>query len=135
MYQNPKVCSLFERHGYDVHPTGADASNQNGPVEQSHQTIGNALRSMLSGAGLDAKFWPYAFKHFLRITNALRSAGRDLSPYEMTQGRQDDFTRFRTFGARVWVRPPGLRPGKLPIHDRKGIFLSFLPGTTKNILW
>jgi hypothetical protein len=135
LYQNPKVRSLSERHGYDVRPTGADASNQNGPVEWSHQTIGNALWSMLSGAGLDAKFWPYAFKHFLRITNALRSAGRDLLPYEMTQGRQDDFTRFLTFGARVWVRPPGLLPGKLPIHARKGIFLSFLPGTTKNILW
>ena len=91
--------ALFNQYGYDVRPTGADASNQNGPVERSHQTIGNALRSMLSGAGLTAKFWPFAFQHFLRITNALRSAGRALSPYEMTHDRQDDFTRFRTFGS------------------------------------
>jgi hypothetical protein len=135
LYRNPKVRALFNQYGYDVRPTGADASNQNGPVERSHQTIGNALRSMLSGAGLTAKFWPFAFQHFLRITNALRSAGRALSPYEMTHDRQDDFTRFRTFGSRVWVRPPGLRPAKLRVHTRKGIFLSFLPRTTRNILW
>lgn len=61
-YHNPSVLRLFERHGYVVRPTSADVSYQNVPVEQSHQTIGNALHSMLSGAGLEAKLWPYVFK-------------------------------------------------------------------------
>jgi hypothetical protein len=35
----------------------------------------------------------------------------------------------------VWVRPPGRRRAKLTPNSRKGIFLGFLPNTTKNILW
>jgi hypothetical protein len=55
LYANPKVVSLFERFGYSVHPTGADASIQNGPVERAHLTVANALRAMLLGANLDAR--------------------------------------------------------------------------------
>jgi hypothetical protein len=42
-----------------VHPTGTNASNQNGPVERAHQTTSNVLRATHLGAGFDAKFWPY----------------------------------------------------------------------------
>jgi hypothetical protein len=33
LYRNPKNCSLFQRFGYQVYPTGVDSSHQNGPVE------------------------------------------------------------------------------------------------------
>ena len=36
LYRNPKVRQLFEQYKYDVQPTEADASNQNGPVERGH---------------------------------------------------------------------------------------------------
>jgi hypothetical protein len=52
---------LLELRGYEVRPIGADASNRNGPVERSHQTVCNTSGSVLSVAGLDAKLWPYAF--------------------------------------------------------------------------
>ena len=47
----------------------------------------------------------------------------------------EDFTNLRTFGCRVWVRPPGKRPAKLVVNSRKGIFLGYVPYTTRNILW
>jgi len=40
---NPKVCKLFTRFGCDVRPTGADASNQNAPVERGHLVAANAI--------------------------------------------------------------------------------------------
>jgi hypothetical protein len=40
----------FANFGYAVELTGPDASHQNGPGERPHQTIGDALRAMLSGA-------------------------------------------------------------------------------------
>ena len=63
LYHNPKVISLFKEFGYEVRPMGADASNQNGPVEQAHLTVANAVCAMLLGANLDVKFWPYTFHH------------------------------------------------------------------------
>jgi hypothetical protein len=135
LYNNQKVRALFQRHGYAIRPTGADSSHQNGPVERAHQTIGNALRTMLIGANLDARFWPYAFHAYLRIKNALPFKDQSSSPDLLRTNVKPDFTALRTFGCRVWVRPPGLRSGKLLLHARKGIFLGFLPSTTKNLLW
>ena len=135
LYNNPAVRKLFEEFNYDVRPTGADASNQNGPVERAHLTVANGVRSLLHGADLDPRFWPYAFHHYLRITNALPSRDQDKSPLTIATGKVDDFSQFRTFGCRVWVRPPGRRPAKFRNNSRKGIFLGFLPNTTKNIIW
>jgi len=41
----------------------------------------------------------------------------------------------RTFGCRVWVRPPGQQSAKLIHNSRKGIFLGFIPNADKNIIW
>ncbi|KAG7360930.1 hypothetical protein IV203_036029 [Nitzschia inconspicua] len=134
LYRNPAVRRLFKQYNYTVRPTGADSSNQNGPVERAHLTLGNSIRS-LHGAGLSPQFWPYAFAHFLRIKNAIPSRDQTVSPIEATTGKREDFAAFRTFGCRVWVRPTIKRPGKYVVHSRKGIFLGYLPGITKNIVW
>ena len=84
-----KVVELFEAAGYDVQITATDASASLGMGERPHRTIGDALRAMLHGAGLDAKFWPYAFHHFLRIYNCDVHGDRTMSPFEMcTVGSQ-----------------------------------------------
>ncbi|KAG7340747.1 hypothetical protein IV203_024290 [Nitzschia inconspicua] len=121
LYANPAVRALFEQFGYAVRPTGADASNQNGPVERAHLTVANALRAMLLGAGLDPRFWPYAFHHFLRITNTTPSRDQIKSPFELLSGDKEDFTGFRTFGCRVWVGPPGRRRSKLCLTPAKRV--------------
>jgi hypothetical protein len=89
----------------------------------------------LTGAHLDAKFWPYAFHYFLRIKNGLSSNEHDLSSFEKLHGVKTQGGALRAFGCRVWVRPPGKRKGKLINNACKGIFLGFIPFTTKNILW
>jgi len=42
-YNNPEVRKLFTRFGLDLGLTGADASNQNAPVERGHLTVANAI--------------------------------------------------------------------------------------------
>ena len=136
LYNNPKIRALFKEFHFDIYPTGADSSHQNGPVERSHQTIGDALRTLLTGANLDPRFWPYAFFYFLRIKNALPGKDDSASYFErLHDGLQPDLGGLRTFGCRVWVRPPGKRHSRLKNHAKRGIFLGFLPNTTKNILW
>ena len=135
LYNNPAVIQLFTRFGYEIRVTGADSSNQNGPVERGHGVVANAIRAMLLGASLPIKFWPYAFHHWLRIDNNIPSKDQEQSPNAIASGKTDDFSAFRTFGCRVWVRPPGRRQAKLVPNSKKGIFLGFLPNTDKNIVW
>ena len=121
-------------HSHAIRPTGADASHQNGPVEQAHLTVANAIRACLIGVNLEPKFWPHAFHHFLRVKNSLNSSDKTQSPLQIAATKQDDFSGFRAFGCRVHVRPPGHRSAKFRHNTRKGIFLGFLPNTTRNIM-
>eukprot|EP00980_Cylindrotheca_fusiformis_P025376 scaffold13535_cov117-Cylindrotheca_fusiformis.AAC.2 len=135
LYRNPDVVRVFEKAQYEVHPTGADSSNQNGPVERGHLTVANHIRAMLVGANLDIQFWPFAFHHWLRIDNSIPSRDQTAAPLMIAQNKRDDFSGFRTFGCRVWVRPPGRRSAKFIPNSIKAIFLGFQPGTTKNIVY
>ena len=94
LFQSPEIVRLFKQFGYAICPTGADSSNQNGPVERGHLVVENACRAFLSGANLPAKFWPYAFHHWLQINNCLPSCDQSMSPLEMATGKQHDFSVF-----------------------------------------
>ena len=135
LYNNPAVRTLFKKYGYDVYPTGADTSSQNGPVERAHRTISNGIKSLLIGAGLETKFWPYAFFHCVRLRNAIPGQGQHTSPLELATKRKEDLRNLRTWGCRVWVRPPGKQARRFKDKARKGIFLGYVPHSLRNILW
>jgi hypothetical protein len=135
LFNNPDIRNLFTQHNYDIYPTGADTSRQNGPVERGHRTLGNSIRALLTGSNLDTKFWPYAFYHSMRLSNAFPEAGKTSSPIELATSQKEDLSDLRTFGCRVWVRPPGKRKAKFKNVSKKGIFLGYVPYTTRNILW
>ena len=67
--RSSEVVSIFEQAGYSIEFTSPNHSHQNGPVERPHQSIATALRTMLHGANLEPKYWPYAFHHYLRTYN------------------------------------------------------------------
>jgi hypothetical protein len=60
--------------------TGPDSSDQNGPGEHLHRTIG------------DADFWPYAFYHYLRLYNFVPHGSRVSSPYKLCGGELPDLS-------------------------------------------
>jgi hypothetical protein len=62
---------VFKDFGYAV-LTGIDSSHQNWIMECSPGHIGDALCAKLTGANLDACFWPHAFKDYLHKHNAIR---------------------------------------------------------------
>ena len=120
-----EIHRTFSNFGYAVELTGPDASHQNGPGERPHQTIGDALRTMLTGANLQPSFWPYAFYHYLRLYNCIPHGSRPTSPYEMCGGVLPNLSKLRTFGCRVHVRPTTARYGRLVPNTRTGIFLGY----------
>ena len=97
--------------------------------------MANHVRCLLDGANLDIKFWPYAFRHQIRILNALVGSRQTKSPIQVALNQKENLRNFRTFGCRVWVRPSTKRTSKFRNNSRKGIFLGFVPKTTRNIIW
>ena len=120
-----EIRETFSNFGYQVQLTGPDSSHQNGPGERPHQTIGDALRAMLTGAALRPAFWPYAFYHFVRLYNFVPHGSRPSSPHEMCGGELPDLSKLRTFGCRVHVRPTTARYGRVVPNSRLGIFLGY----------
>ena len=116
------IHQTFTNFGYAVEMTGPNSSNQNGPGERPHQTIGDALRAMLSGANLNPNFCPYAFYHYVRLYNFVPHGTRTSSPYEMCGSKLPNLSKLRTFGCHVHVRPTTARCGKLVPNSRLGIF-------------
>ena len=129
-----QVKTLFEKFGYSVEVTGADASHQNGLVERSHQTIGNMLRSLLIGNNVPLKLWPYAFYHCIFLLNRIVHTGKESPPITICSGQRVTLQGLRTFGCRVYVKLPGKRPAKLDTNHRIGIFVGYA-NTMRNIFW
>ena len=75
-------------HDYDIQITGSSASTMNGAGETPHHTIAGAMCTMLSGANLPPKFWPYAFTHALRLYNLSVHDGQTQTPYEICTGKR-----------------------------------------------
>jgi hypothetical protein len=100
-----EVTELFANAGYIVEATAPDSSHQNGPGERPHRTIANAICTMLAGAALPNKFWPYAFHHFLQIYNVTVHGDKKALPFELCSGRKPDLSLLRVFGCRVYALP------------------------------
>ena len=129
------VTALFEGAGYKIEPTAADSSHMNGPGERPHQSIANALRTILLGANLAPKFWPYAFHHYIRLYNMTTHGLSTKSPFEICTGKRPNLRLLRTFGCRVYALPARpKRPDKLLSDACSGIFLGF-GKTMKNVLY
>ena len=59
---------LFRQAGYEVEVTAPNSSSE---IERPHRAIADGVRAMLFSAGLEPKYWPYALRHFVLISNCL----------------------------------------------------------------
>ena len=107
IYNNLIIKNLFKKFGCEIYPTSLDSSHQNGPVERSPCTVSQGVKYLRFGAGLDVKFWPYAFMHILRICNVLPGQGQDVYPLFLSTGKKYNFWNMRVFGCQIWVQPTG----------------------------
>ena len=70
-FKNPALQSFCTKRGIMTHLTAAYTPMQNGTVERANQTIGDPVRAMLTGGGMEAKHWAEAACSFVQTTNAM----------------------------------------------------------------
>jgi hypothetical protein len=85
---------------------------------------------MLHGAGMDYKYWPWAFAHCLVLHHVLPHVGRGI-PMVQIGGRHIDIANLCTFGCYLYVRPPGRGLSKLELHVDQGRFLGYTVSRTQ----
>ena len=88
------------------HPRSAPYKHQsNGRAEQCVKRVKRGARVLLLQAGLTAKWWPYATRHWAHSHNCeLRSYGDSLdNPYHRRFGYEFEGLRI-PFGAKVWYK-------------------------------
>ena len=119
------VHDLFAKAGYSVEVTAPDSSSEIGQVERPHRTIADGVRTMLFAAGLPFKYWPYALRYFVFISNCLPRGDRPEAAITMCTGRRVNVSLLRIFGCRIYALPSSDRDAKLDVHARPGIFLGY----------
>ena len=55
LFDNPEAKNVPTKSGCTTHPTGANTSNQNVPLERNHQTMADMASAFLAGANLFPK--------------------------------------------------------------------------------
>ena len=101
LFNHPEVQNLFRKKSYNIIPTSANNSYQNGPVERGHCTLANTICALLIGANLDIKFCLYAFYHALCMSNVLPELGATQSHISLATRKPENFSNVQTFGCRV----------------------------------
>jgi hypothetical protein len=120
-----EVHELFSKAGYDVQFTASRSSSEIGLVERYHRTIGDAVRTMLFAAALPMKYWPYALKYHVFISNCLVHGDRKAAAITICTGRRPNLSLLRVFGCRIYALPSTDRDGKADVHARSGVFLGY----------
>ena len=126
--------TLIAKCGFSLEVTGADASAQNGIIENPNKTFGQMMRCLLHSSELGPEYWTYALQHSVYIRNRLPHHSTGITPYEALTNTKPDLSGLRIFGSRVYARKPGKRTAKLDSNSYKGYFLGFT-ATDKNVLY
>ena len=132
--KSSSFATMIADNEFSLELTGADASAQNGIVENPNKTFGQMMRCLLHSSELGPEYWTYALQHAVYIRNRLPHHSTGTTPYESLTGMQPDLSGLRIFGSRLYARKPGKRTAKLDTNTYKGYFIGFT-ATDKNIIY
>ena len=70
-FKNARFQAFCREHGIMFHMTAAYTPMQNGTDERANRTLGDAVRAMLTGEGMEPKHWAEAACSFVQTRNAM----------------------------------------------------------------
>ena len=107
----------------------ADLQDFNGAVERPQGIVRARAAAMLVSSHLPMSFYMYALRYACDVWNAIVHTNRDVSPYELVYGKQDDVRRLQPFGCLVFVQisKESRKTRKVPKLQKAlpGIFLGY----------
>ena len=106
-FKNSAVQSFCTKRGIMIHLTAAYTPVQNETVERANRTIGDAVRAMLTGGGMEAKHWAEAACNFVQTRNAMpRKYFSGKSAWERYTGQSSPSLPYYFFGQKVLYWQP-----------------------------
>ena len=98
---------FYKRYGIVKQKTTPYTPQQNGVAERMNRALLERLRSMLSGVGLEKKFWAKAvITACYFINRSPSSALGDKTPHEVWCGKKPSLRHLRVFGCEAYVHVP-----------------------------
>ena len=117
------IHDIFCQASYEVEVTAPSSFSEIGQANQPHRTIANGVRTMLFGAGLKPKYWLFALRHFVLISNCLPHGNQTASALELCNGHRPNLSLLRVFGCHIYVLPTESQDAKVDVHACPRIFL------------
>jgi len=107
-FHSTRVREYAIKAGIQCTTTCPYSPEQNGVIERSWRTIGEAATAMLFTAGLSETYWEEARKCAGFVYNRLPRKGNDLnkSPYEVFFNKKPHISYFHVFGSTAFVHKP-----------------------------
>ena len=117
------VHDLFCQAGFEVEVTAPNSSSKIGQAQRPHRTVANGVRAMLFSADLKPKYWLFALRHFVLISNCLPHGNCTALVLELCTGQHPNLSLLCVFSCRVYSLPTDSRDAKVDVHACPGIFL------------
>lgn len=122
--------------GINRQKTTPYSPQQNGVAERMNRTLMEKARSMLSGAGLEQKFWAEAVATACYLINrSPTSALVDKTPMEAWSGHKPSLRHLQVFGCEAYAHVPKEKRTKLENKAVKCIFIGYSYGVKGYKLW
>ena len=124
-YLSDEFRCYLKECGIKSESTAAYSPQQNGVSERLNRTLVEAVRSMLSHAGLSNSYWAEAIATATYLRNHMVSAAikSGETPYQLWYGKKPNFKHIRVFGYIVYIHIPDGDRKKL---DKKAQKLRFI---------
>lgn len=122
-YVNKELQDYLNNEGIKFEYTVGYAPQQNGCAERMNRTLVEAVRTMLSDAGLPNCYWAEAVKYACYVNNRLINQKHKTSPLETLYGEKPSYENIHQFGCEVYVMVPYEKRRKLDQKAVKGVFV------------
>jgi transposase InsO family protein len=125
-FVNEELESVLEEGGIERTTSAPYNPTSNGMAERINRTLMNAVRTMLTAAGLCNELWGEALLHATFLHNHIPAAALNgISPYEAVSGNVPDLEDVKIFGCLAYVNVMDEKRKKL---DAKAIELILVGG-------
>lgn len=121
---NGAMAKWYKKKGVVHTKVGPNASQLN-PVERTHQTLVDMVKTMMHQSGLPASFWTSALETAVYVKNRVFCKGAGCTPYEIMFGSKPDIHHIRAFGSLAYCHTPKSKRKKFAMNCKMGFLIGY----------